>query len=78
MHGVQHLRGYEMNYPTRGIGGQVVRRVERRRWVPFAFIGEHGGALLMRDPYHLRLMTDAEVNAASNTTIVLAKMRRVR
>lgn len=54
------------------------RMCEKRRWVPFAWIGESGGALRSVDPDYSRLLSAAEVNAACNTTIILARMCRVR
>jgi hypothetical protein len=44
----------------------------QRRWVRFAWIGEHGGALRVNG----NDLTAEEINAACNTTIVLARMVR--
>jgi hypothetical protein len=49
--------------------------IERRKYVPWAFIGHHGGALDTKDDID-NLMIQ-EIVAAQETTVVLARMVRI-
>lgn len=50
--------------------------IERRKWESWAFIGEHGGALLTKDSVENEL-TVTEIHVACAVTVLLARMVRV-
>lgn len=52
-----------------------IRKCEQRKWVRFAWIGEHDGALRVNGAERNDLTAD-EVNAACNVTIILSRMVR--
>lgn len=50
--------------------------IERRKWESWAYIGEHGGALLTKESVENELSV-TEINVACAVTVLLARMVRV-
>lgn len=54
-----------------------IKACERRKWVRFAWIGEHDGAMRVNATgAECNDLTVEEVNAACNVTIILSRMVR--